>query len=45
MSKQLVGLLIIMYVAEAHVKYIKEVTSHSVGVGIMGMVSLLQDHY
>ncbi|KAF9352760.1 hypothetical protein BGX34_011996 [Mortierella sp. NVP85] len=38
MSKQLVGLLIIMYVAEAHVKYIKEVTAHSAGVGIMGVL-------
>ncbi|KAF9397951.1 hypothetical protein BGX21_008329 [Mortierella sp. AD011] len=33
MSKQLVGLLIVMYAAEAHTKYIKEVTASSAGVG------------
>ncbi|KAG0244691.1 Endonuclease/exonuclease/phosphatase [Mortierella sp. GBAus27b] len=38
MSKQLVGLLIIMYVAEVHKNYVKEVTTHSAGVGIMGML-------
>ncbi|KAG0199274.1 hypothetical protein BGX28_007433 [Mortierella sp. GBA30] len=38
MSKQLVGLLIVMYAAVDHAKYIKEVTAHSAGVGIMGML-------
>ncbi|KAF9351436.1 hypothetical protein BGX26_010562 [Mortierella sp. AD094] len=38
MSKQLVGLLIVMYAAEVHAKYIKEVTASSAGVGIMGVL-------
>ncbi|KAI8596049.1 Endonuclease/exonuclease/phosphatase [Dissophora ornata] len=38
MSKQLVGLLIVMYAKNDHAKYIKEVTAHSAGVGIMGML-------
>ncbi|CAO3567765.1 unnamed protein product [Mortierella alpina] len=38
MSKQLVGLLIVMYAAVDHTKYIREVTAHSAGVGIMGML-------
>ncbi|KAF9281496.1 hypothetical protein BGZ68_006616 [Mortierella alpina] len=38
MSKQLVGLLIVMYAAADHTKYIREVTAHSAGVGIMGML-------
>ncbi|KAG0302421.1 hypothetical protein BGZ98_007510 [Dissophora globulifera] len=38
MSKQLVGLLIVMYAATDHAKYIKEVTAHSAGVGIMGVL-------
>ncbi|KAI7828526.1 Endonuclease/exonuclease/phosphatase [Gamsiella multidivaricata] len=38
MSKQLIGLLIVMYVAKDHAKYIREVTAHSAGVGIMGML-------
>ncbi|ORZ23834.1 Endonuclease/exonuclease/phosphatase [Lobosporangium transversale] len=37
-SKQLVGLLIIMYAAKGHAKDISEVTAHSAGVGIMGML-------
>ncbi|KAF9105739.1 hypothetical protein BGX29_011522 [Mortierella sp. GBA35] len=39
MSKQLVGLLIVMYAAVDHTKYIKEVTAHSAGVGIMGVLA------
>ncbi|KAF9567892.1 hypothetical protein EC968_003128 [Mortierella alpina] len=38
MSKQLVGLLIVMYAAVDHTKFIREVTAHSAGVGIMGML-------
>ncbi|KAF9109704.1 hypothetical protein BGX27_007295 [Mortierella sp. AM989] len=38
MSKQLVGLLIVMYAATDRAKYIKEVTASSVGVGIMGVL-------
>lgn len=38
MSKQLVGLLIVMFATEDHFGYIKEVTTHSVGVGIMGIL-------
>ncbi|KAF9954163.1 hypothetical protein BGZ65_004210 [Modicella reniformis] len=37
-SKQLVGLLIIMYVAEDHANYVKEVTVDSAGVGMLGML-------
>ncbi|GJJ76969.1 inositol polyphosphate 5-phosphatase INPP5B/F [Entomortierella parvispora] len=39
MSKQLVGLFIIMFAAEDHVEYIKEVTTHAAGVGIMGILA------
>lgn len=38
-SKQLVGLLIIMFAAVDQAKYIKEVTAHSVGVGIMNILA------
>ncbi|KAF9191341.1 hypothetical protein BGZ50_009459 [Haplosporangium sp. Z 11] len=37
-SKQLIGLLIVMYASTKHAKYIKEVSTHSAGVGIMGML-------
>ena len=43
MSKQLVGLLIVMFAAEDHVDYIKEVTTHSAGVGIMGILVRTMD--
>ncbi|KAI1316951.1 hypothetical protein EDD11_009195 [Mortierella claussenii] len=38
MSKQLIGLLIVMYVAKDQAPYIKDVTAHSAGVGIMGVL-------
>lgn len=44
MSKQLVGLLIVMFAVEDHFGYIKEVTTHSVGVGIMGILVSTGDH-
>ncbi|KAF9119900.1 hypothetical protein BGW39_011838 [Mortierella sp. 14UC] len=38
MSKQLIGLLIVMYAAVDQTQYIKEVTAHSAGVGIMNVL-------
>ncbi|KAG0282208.1 hypothetical protein BGZ96_000740 [Linnemannia gamsii] len=38
-SKQLVGLLIVMFAAVDQAKYIKEVTAHSAGVGIMNILA------
>ncbi|KAF9156874.1 hypothetical protein BG015_011524 [Linnemannia schmuckeri] len=38
-SKQLVGLLIVMFAAVDQAKHIKEVTAHSAGVGIMNILA------
>ncbi|KAF9386550.1 hypothetical protein CPC16_007480 [Podila verticillata] len=37
-SKQLIGLLIIMFASTEHAQYVKEVSTQSAGCGIMGML-------
>lgn len=40
-SKQLVGILLNVWVKEEHISHIKEVASSTAGVGIMGMMVTL----
>jgi hypothetical protein len=37
-SKQLVGMLLLVYVRVEHLSHIKDVTTGAIGTGIMGMM-------